>query len=829
MIRLVLGCALLVVACGRDAQVGGADADSNYDARPGIDSSGDDASRSDGGTENDAGLDAGVDAPADAAIDAMPDAPPADETPPALISVSPAKGSQGWLADTIRFTFDEPIIVAGATVSAKLAGAAVDATLALEGDRTIAVRIDPAARGVGVLAVTLAGTIRDEAGNAAVVPCETDLVIPAWHRPALDRGAASGSPAVAVADDGTTFAAWIVGAAGSRRVVVSRYDRGAWQALGAELGADDAASPTLAFDAAERLLVGWVDSNTAKVARWTGGTWSELASPGAGSKIVLARALSGGAPAALVAASALQVTTLGANDAWTPLGDDLAITGSLVGDPALAVPVVGKAVAAWIDSQNNVARLRAAKNVDGTWVPFSPILLGSPPSPNAVSLAARGDAVAIAWDQFGGSFGVYAAKAALGAAGWTRLGRVMDVDAAGDARAPAIALDAGGAPIVAWTELVETAQRGVLARWSGTDWTIVGGQSFLGSAGGSPSRATLALRDGEAPVVGFGLAGDVTVARFNGPRTAGPGMARRPLTGCSFDAASPPARLLQTGCFTLPSAGKPVPHGGLVPFDVVSELWSDNTRKRRWVALPANTTMTTSATGAWVLPVGGFTVKEFAIETTPGNPATRKPVETRFFVRTAEGYRGFSYQWRTDGSDADLLNDGTFYKDWQTSAGTYKHVYPSRSQCTSCHEGSWGPMLGLRPQQLARWYDYNGTIADQLATLVAIDVGPAGTATPWFAPHDASLSYEQRTRGYMASNCAHCHNPNHIAIKDLRPTTPLAQTRLCEVIVPGKPEESIVYARVTQRPGMPPLGTLIPDPLAKDLLGTWITGMQSCP
>jgi hypothetical protein len=84
-------------------------------------------------------------------------------------------------------------------------------------------------------------------------------------------------------------------------------------------------------------------------------------------------------------------------------------------------------------------------------------------------------------------------------------------------------------------------------------------------------------------------------------------------------------------------------------------------------------------------------------------------------------------------------------------------------------------------------------------------------------------------RGYMAANCSHCHNPANIAIKDLRYATPLAQTNLCEVIVPGSPADSIVYQLVTSRPGMPPLGTASVDPLAQDVLGTWISGMTSCP
>ncbi len=120
-------------------------------------------------------------------------------------------------------------------------------------------------------------------------------------------------------------------------------------------------------------------------------------------------------------------------------------------------------------------------------------------------------------------------------------------------------------------------------------------------------------------------------------------------------------------------------------------------------------------------------------------------------------------------------------------------------------------------------------IADQIPTLAHLAVGPATTATPFIAPHDPSASWEDRTRGYMATNCAHCHNPEHVAIKDLRYTTPLGQTRLCDVIVPGSPSQSVVYQKISSRPGMPILGTLAVDPLAVELFGNWITGMTSCP
>jgi hypothetical protein len=384
--------------------------------------------------------------------------------------------------------------------------------------------------------------------------------------------------------------------------------------------------------------------------------------------------------------------------------------------------------------------------------------------------------------------------------------------------------------VLAWRERIEATERGVIARWTGTTWVVVGGPTWLSATSAVPTRPTLALHPGQAPVVGWSAGGAIGVARFNGPGVAGPGMTRSSIAGCSFSAAAPPARVLETGCFTVAGAGKPVAHAGLVPYDIVSELWSDGTKKRRWIGLADGTSLTTSANGALAAPVGAFIVKEFAIETTPGSPATRRAIETRFLVHTASGWQGFTYRWRTTGSDADLLTDGQSTFDWPLdSGGSYRHVYPSRSQCLSCHHAAYGPLLGLRAPQLARWFDYGGTIADQPATLASLAVAPASTAPVWIAVHDASATWAERARAYMATNCAHCHNPANIAIKDLRYTTPLAQTRLCEVIVPGSPEQSVVYSRVTSRPGMPPLGTLLVDPLADEVLARWITGMTSCP
>ncbi len=775
----------------------------------------------DGRTDDpDAGMsDAGV------PIDASPDAPAVDTTPPALVQVSPSSGAT-WLRAPIRFTFDEDLAATSATMSTAtvtLGGTTVAATVALENPRTLAVTLAASATGQGTLAVHLDAVVIDSVGNMGASPVDVQLSVPIWNGTTLDRGTAIAAPSYAVASNGTLYAAWIVNTQSGRRAVVAELAGSTWRNLGDQLGVDTT-SVSLALDEDGTPLIAVVDAGVAHVARWNGQTWTELASPGNGSQIAIATPAGGHPIVEVVGSTTVSVREL-INGAWQALGADISLPAAVVGEPALAAPAPSKPVVAWIDASQQLRTYR----LDASWTALGSIEVSAG---SRMSLAARGSTIAVAYDKYAGSYGVLAAIASGGATTFTQLGKPLDVDIAGDARAPAIAVDASGAPVVAWTELVETSQRGVLARWSGSAWTIINGTSWLASSAAVPAAPRLALGPGDTPVISTMTNGVIQLVRFNGPRAATAGMsARSSLAGCSFNAAAPPAQLSQTGCFDLSVAKRPRAHAGLVPYDVVAELWSDGAKKRRWIGLPDGTSMTLGSNGAWSAPVGTVIVKEFALETTPGNPATRRPVETRFLVNTADyGWQGFSYRWNTQGTDASLLADAAQNIGWQMDDGsTHTHVYPSRAHCRSCHYVANGPLLGLRPEQLARWFDYDGTIADQLPTLAALGVGPATTPPAFTAPHDPSASAEKRMRGYMAANCSHCHNPQYISIKDLRYATPLSQTRLCEVIVPGSPQDSVVYQKVTSRPGMPPLGTAAVDPLARDLLGSWISGMTSCP
>jgi hypothetical protein len=813
-VRYCLAFVTLLAACGQPSNPGGA-TDGGSDE---LDAAIADA---DADTPEDAPVDV---APADAAIDAMPDAY-IDMTAPSLVDISPGEGT-AWLHAPIRFTFDEDLATVNATATATLAGQAVDANVTFEPPRTVVVTLETGAKGVGALDVHLSPQVADAAGNVNATPVDVQLQIPAWSSIEIDRGQAASAPSYVVTANGTVVAAWLIATQSGRRAVVAQLAGSIWTNLGDLLGATDVRSVSLALDEDGAPLVALVDVNAAHVSRWTGADWTELASPSSScTQLALVTPANGHPILELASSTSVSLRVL-ADDAWQPLGSDIMLATPVAGDVALATPAAGKAVVGWVDTG---AQLRVYRFDGSAWDALAPLSVSDG---SRMSLAARGDAVAVAYDMWGGSWAVLAALATGGSTTFTQLGKPLDIAISGDARAPAIALDSGGTPLVAWTELVETAQRGGIGRWSGSAWTIVGGVTWLNSTTAIPLRGSrLVLGPGNAPVVATATGSQIVLARFNGPRTPSRGIAQRSsMAGCGLDPANPPANLSETGCFDLSTAKKPVAHPGLVPYDVVTPLWTDGAKKRRWIGLPDGESMSLGSNGSWTPPVGTIMVKEFALETTPGNPASRRPVETRFLVFTDAGLQGFTYRWNIAGTDATLQPDVAQNIGWQLDDGsTHIHVYPSRAQCRSCHYPAQGPLLGLRPEQLARWNDYGGTIADQMATLAALDVGPSSTPPAYTSPYDPSATWEKRMRGYMHANCSHCHNPQYVNIKDLRYATPLANTKLCDVIVPGSPADSVVYQKVTSRPGMPPFGTAAVDPLAEQLLGNWITGMTSCP
>jgi hypothetical protein len=167
-------------------------------------------------------------------------------------------------------------------------------------------------------------------------------------------------------------------------------------------------------------------------------------------------------------------------------------------------------------------------------------------------------------------------------------------------------------------------------------------------------------------------------------------------------AADFPATLSATGCFDPADPTRPLPM--LIPYALNAPFWSDGAEKRRWVSLPEGTSASVLDDGDLDFPRGTVLAKEFDLDGL---------LETRLFMRHDDGvWAGYTYRWRDDRSDADLL-----YAGETTQRGEVEWNFPGRAACMLCHSEAANRSLGPELRQLRRPLAYpNGRVADQLAT-----------------------------------------------------------------------------------------------------------------
>src|SRR5262245_43318012 len=134
-------------------------------------------------------------------------------------------------------------------------------------------------------------------------------------------------------------------------------------------------------------------------------------------------------------------------------------------------------------------------------------------------------------------------------------------------------------------------------------------------------------------------------------------------------------------------------------------------------------------------------------------------------------WRAYTYAWRDDQSDADLVPADGAEKELQNGKQTLVWQFHSRSQCMSCHSNQSEYALAFLPEQL------NRPGPDGRNQLVALTeagyiqrAGKDGKSLPPFDtasaakekrvadPADEAQPLEARARGYLHTNCGHCHS-----------------------------------------------------------------------
>jgi uncharacterized repeat protein (TIGR03806 family) len=344
-----------------------------------------------------------------------------------------------------------------------------------------------------------------------------------------------------------------------------------------------------------------------------------------------------------------------------------------------------------------------------------------------------------------------------------------------------------------------------------------------------------------------------------------------------------PRRLSETGLFR--STVTEEPHDGVIPFQINAPLWADYAQADRWVAVPNGQPIRvylrpqaipgSMFTRSLVFPPGSVLVKTYWMQMRAGDPQSRRRLETQLLHYDGRFWRGYSFWWNEEQTDAELVPAGgdekTLHIDDPEAPGgkrvqTWRIV--SRQECIRCHNPWSEYALAFTPQQLnrevvfqqeripqlrllgeiglLRFEDIPEAPYGKLAAARASNGGIEGSDSwiekfPRFVnPFDTQAPLEQRARAYLHANCAHCHRfgGGGSAYLHLTYDLPLSELRAVDVapsqgtfgiararlIAPGEPHRSVLLYRMAKLGGgrMPRIGSYEVDPQGIDLIESWI-------
>jgi glucose/arabinose dehydrogenase len=319
-----------------------------------------------------------------------------------------------------------------------------------------------------------------------------------------------------------------------------------------------------------------------------------------------------------------------------------------------------------------------------------------------------------------------------------------------------------------------------------------------------------------------------------------------------------PKRL--TGTFLFKDVPTLTPADDLVPYDVSSVLWSDGAVKKRWIKVPAGKKVSlvtgtgTTMDGTFKYPVGTMFIKQFDMAPEITIPGRTRHLETRVMVVGNDTTYGYTFRWREDGSDADLVPDGR-----DEALGDRNWHYPSPAQCWGCHRNGYEDdnnsirnekyrILGFTPAQLG------GQVTDLKAKGVFEDAVAPVAALP--TPGDAKTgTLGARAYAYLSANCSQCHHeyanytgggqtwiatfgaggldarhltdnvhnyPMSIKLANVLSRPGLVNGKL---IAPGEPDKSVLLGRIEANDPdvrMPPIARNVVDPTGAALIREWI-------
>lgn len=324
-----------------------------------------------------------------------------------------------------------------------------------------------------------------------------------------------------------------------------------------------------------------------------------------------------------------------------------------------------------------------------------------------------------------------------------------------------------------------------------------------------------------------------------------------------------PFETLAEYCFFGGATAAHTPNDDVLPYDVNSTLFADDSLKMRFIALPEGTSIRFRTEERWEWPIGATLVKTFYYPVDDRDPdGARRLLETRLLVNEGDdGWESYSYRWNEEQTEAVFTKLGSWVDLDRTDTDgepiETRYRIPDQNSCKNCHaQDDVTVPLGPRTWQMNKLYPYRDGEANQLEKMKELGwlegMDAEAEAHPALPDPHGDADLDLRARSYLEANCGHCHNPAGAGGPsglDLSWTAedpydygvckrPVAAGEgsggLFYDIYPGDASQSIMVFRMeSEDPGfkMPELPTLTSHEAGVVLVSEWIDQMEpaGCP
>jgi len=302
-----------------------------------------------------------------------------------------------------------------------------------------------------------------------------------------------------------------------------------------------------------------------------------------------------------------------------------------------------------------------------------------------------------------------------------------------------------------------------------------------------------------------------------------------------------------------------IPNDKVLPYELITALFTDYAHKSRFVWMPEGTTAAYTKDEVVDFPAGAVLIKNFYYPNDFRDESKgRKIMETRLLIKHADKWDALTYVWNDEQTDAELSIVGDNKKVSCINIHGEKlnldYSVPNKNQCKNCHNlNNVQVPIGPKVRYLNKDFKYADGTKNQLEKWTEVgylsgykkEENLTNKIADAFDEKGATL--EERAKSYLEVNCAHCHRREgsanttglYLMLSDKNPESwgvmksPVAAGRASGDnlydVVPGKPDESILVYRMTENDPeirMPELGRSVQHKEAVELIRQWITEMK---